>query len=501
MQIELLNTKHPEYDAPTWEDYWALYAGGQEFRKRITRMLVRNSKEPDAVYQERIKIAHYRSYLGPIVDYFVSYMFTSQLTIRASIDGEPVEPDEWYATLKEDCDGTGKDLVDFLRDRLTRALVDGRAWWIVELPDDGGERPQSRKEWQDRHLGDVTLRAIDRSQLLDWGIGADGQMDWAIVYAQEHPRRSPTSERDTILHRWWLYDRENVELFEYLQKKGQPINPKTDVGSVGGPRRHGFTRVPLVDLSVPVGLWVANRIESPQREHFALSNAHTWAIRRTCYAMPVFKIKDAQQPPTFGTGYYIMIGTDEDVVWSAPPATPFEMISAEVKAQKDEIFRIIHQMSLGVENNASTIGRSGWSKREDAVSTTVILTAYGACIRESVEKMYQLISDGRSEPYAWSIEGMDKFSPSNALDFVQAVTQALTIDIPSPTWGKEVRGRVALALVPDASQGVKDTILNEIETNFSQELMMDSYLDSYDSAEGRNAVTGNDSSVDGTDGE
>lgn len=468
MLLELLQTTNPDYDAETWRDYWALYEGGKAFRARVQRMLPRNGQEPDQVYQERLKIAHYRSYLGPIVDFFVAFLFTAQLAQRANVDGNPVDLDDWYGKWKEDCDGDGTDLTEFLRERTTRTLVDGSSWWLVDLPDDGAPPPQNRQEWAERALGNAKLRPINREQVLDWSIGPDKQLNWVLVYSQEEPRSSPTVSRNTILHRWWIYDRSTVELFEYVQDKGQPLDPKKDVPSAGI-HRHGFDRVPLVELKVPIGLWVANRIESPQREHFGLSNANTWAIRRTCYAMPVFKLKDAQKPPRMGIGYYLMIGADEEMEWAAPPATSFEMIRAEVASQKDEIFRIIHQMAMGVENNAAAIGRSAQSKEEDSNATKVILTAYGACVRKAVEQTYQLISEGRDDGYDWSVEGMDKYDTANAVGLVQAVTQATLIDIPSPTWAKEVRTRVALATVPDVSQQIKDRIRAEIETNFVAE--------------------------------
>ena len=35
---------------------------------------------------------------------------------------------------------------------------------------------------------------------------------------------------------------------------------------------------------------VADRLESPQLEHFRLTSANDWSMRRTAYAMPVFKV-------------------------------------------------------------------------------------------------------------------------------------------------------------------------------------------------------------------
>ncbi len=472
MQVALLNTTNPAYDAEYWRDLWALYEGGQSFRARMQRMLVRNAQEPDAVYAERCKVAHYRDYLGPIVDYFVAFLFTAHLAYRAKREGTAVDPDEWYGLWKEDCDGCGTDLVEFLRERMTRALVEQKAYWIIEPQTDGGPAPQSRQEWADRGLGEMRLRAINREQILDKSKGEDGALDWIIVYGCETPRTLPTSPRDMILHRWWIYTRETVELFEYRQKQGEPIDAEAQATSIGGPQPHGFDRVPVVELSVPVGLWVANRVESPQREHFALSNAHTWLIRRTCYAMPIFRLTDREVPPKMGTGYYMMIGKDETMEWSSPEGTPFEMIRAEVASQKDEIFRIIHQMALGVENNAAAVGRSALSKHEDSNATKVILTAYGACVRKAVEQTYQFIGAARDDGIEWSIEGLDKYSTDDALQLVQAISQAIMLDIPSPTWHKEALTQAALVTMPGLDQQRKDDIRAEIEKNFVEETVL-----------------------------
>ena len=68
---------------------------------------------------------------------------------------------------------------------------------------------------------------------------------------------------------------------------------------------------------------------------------------------------------------------------------------------------------------------------------------------------------------------MDKYDTADTVGLVQAVTQADMLDIPSPTWAKEVRTRVALALLPDISQQLKDEIREEIETNFVAESVLD----------------------------
>ncbi len=472
MLLKLLQATHPDYDADTWADYQALYEGGKAWRERVTRFVDRNPQEPESVYAMRCKAAHYRSYLGPIVDYFVSFLFTAPLVPRANVDGEIVEADQFYSALKEDADGSGTDLVDMLRDRLTKAVVQGASYVLLELPDPGGADVPDRATWEAMGLGKAKLRRVDRSSVRDFEVDEDGELIWAITYEPSWPRTDPRGARDVCVHTWKVYDRQTVETFSVSQKKGERLDPDMVVPSVGV-RLHGFDRVPLVKFCPSKGLWIANRVESAQREHASLSNAHTWLIRRTCFAMPVLKLKtDERRDDIFGAGYYLKLGVDESLEWSSPPNGPYDAIRQEVESQKDEIHRIVHQMAQGVSNNAATVGRSGESKQADAEATRVMLEALGASVREPVERIYDMLARARGDELDWSIEGLSGYNVVDVAGLLQAISQAVLLNIPSQTWGKEVRKRAAMALLPDADQATKDTIALEIESNFVFEDVM-----------------------------
>lgn len=471
MQLKLLRATNPDYDSDTWADYWALYSGGETWQKRAKRFLPPNPQEADDQYYQRLKAAHYRSYLGPIVDYFVSFLFTSQLVIRAQADGKTADVDEYYLRIKEDCDGQGTDLVDLLKTRLTRALVDGASYMLVDFPSDGGQRPASVADWRDRGLDGAKIRPIDRAAMLDWEADENGRLLWAIVYECTSPRPTPLDRRDGKLHKWRVYDRQLVKTYELYQERGAFLDEEQSVQLVES-RPHGLQAVPIVKLTPPCGMWIADRVASAQKEHCALSNANTWMIRRTCYAMPVFKLKDKSNVPKMGAGYYMMIGADEEFTWSAPDSTPFDSIRQEVASQKDEIFRTVHQMAQGVDNSAAAVGRSGESKQADAASTRVMLEALGSCVREAVGRVYSMLSAGRGEEYHWSIEGLGGYRVDDAELLLTAIGQVVLMDIPSPTFAKEIRARAALSMLPDADQAIKDTIRLEIEDNFVPESVL-----------------------------
>jgi hypothetical protein len=207
-----------------------------------------------------------------------------------------------------------------------------------------------------------------------------------------------------------------------------------------------------------------NRAADAQIEHFRISAALGWLQRRSAYAMGVFTLTDKNQPPVTGPGYGIILGPNEKFEFAEPAGTSFNVLQSEVKAQKDEIYRITNQMASSVDNTAGALGRSADSKSLDMAATEIILHAYSNVVKEALEKVFELISDGRGEEELhFSIEGMNKFYLVNSSDLVDTATKAKALGIQSETLYKELNCRVAEALLPwDTSQEVKDQIRKEI---------------------------------------
>jgi hypothetical protein len=455
---------NPDQDRDALADFRALYAGGKKFRERIERFLLPNEMEPLATYNLRCREASYRSYVGPIVDYFAAFLLSSGFVPRAKDDaGNIVEADDAYARFSANCDGNGTDLDSFLRGRATDALISRRAWWRLEKPSDNGEPPADRAEYEARRLGDVVVRDLDPLEVLDWSFEDDGELEWVTTYTCSRAKRDPRSPQPKTRHEWRIYDEKSVEVYAWELAPGE-IFPDSIPLESSTP--HGFSRVPIVCFDVDEAFWVLNRLSQPQLEHFRLSAGLGWAIRRTCYAMPIFQLEAGEdgeyKPPKMGAGYYLTIGANDKMTWAAPPTDVFQIVREEIGSQKDEIYRMVHQMALGVENNAASVGRSGESKLADAEAIRVILTSLGSILRCAIEKTFALISDARKDPHAWAVEGLDVYDDIDAAPLIQAIQSADAIDIPSETFQREVKTRAALALVASSEQSTKDTIREEI---------------------------------------
>jgi len=463
--LENLDATNSGYDADYWRDLDALYRGGRAFRDRIRNFLLQHQMEPTAVYHQRLQEASYRSYLGPIIDYYVAWLFSGAFSVRAkSLTGDTLqEPDPWYAAFREDVGGD-IDMTDFMRERFKTALVKKRAHWICELNDDGqADWPDNLAEFHGRKFGEARLFKVDPEELYDWETDVKGNLTWCVIHNIQKIRPTVYQKRVLNVETWKVYDVKYVTTFEIRYEDGKRPASTELISEKEQPRRHGFLQVPLQTVEIPEGLWIANRIRDPQLEHFRLGTGLGWAIRRTCYAMPVFKIKDATKPPVMGAGYFIMIDVDEEMTWSAPPNQPFDVISKEVDVQRNDMFRVTHQMALGLDNNAETVGRSADSKAEDNAATRIMLNAYGMIMAEVIEETYEMISDARGDKdISWSIEGFSGYDTATAPEVISNAMNAQMLNIPSKRFLTEIKTKVAWATMPEASQDVKDEIRKEI---------------------------------------
>lgn len=466
MELGILDTTHSSYDTSRWCELDALAKGGQDFKALISKFLPQNPVEPEDVYMQRRAQAHYRSYVGSIINLYTSWLFASAFSVKAyERDTEtPIESlSKFYGQFQEDV-GNETQIGSFIKERFRAALTTQKSAWLVELPSNDGMEAESAQDWEARGLGRATLKAVERHELLDWQEDDEGVLTWAIVHTCFETRESWVMARNTVTETWRVYDRAYVHTFQLRYEHGKrPTDPKHEVPRVGEPQLHGFKRVPLIRLELPKELCIGEQIFDTQLEHFRLDNALSWLIRRTCYAQPVFNLEDGENPPRMGTGYAIVIGKDDKMGWTSPPVAPFDILQKNIDNKRDEIYRIVHQLAQGVDNNAETVGRSADSKEIDAAATRIMLNAYGEIVCKPIEETYEMISEARGEDsYEWSVEGLAGYDTATVSSLIANTAAARTLGIPSQVFHKELCSKVAMALLPEADQRVKDSIRKEI---------------------------------------
>jgi hypothetical protein len=471
MLIRTLNQKNPEYDGELWLDYDALYKSGHHFTERIHRFLLQNPQEPHETYLKRQKEASFRSYLGTIVDYFSALLFSVPVIYKPTLGPEKaeVEAPEWVQAFADDVDGCGADLSDFLRTCLVEACVKRKSFWMLDFPENYG-KSATKLDAERSGASDVKLRVIKRDQVIDWGKDRRGNLLWAIIREEDTLREEPEDTRDTKVTTWTVVDRQRLRRFEVATKLRESPNEDTNLEPIFEVE-HGMGEVPLVELDVEDGMWIANRVAMPQTEHFRLSAANNWSMKRTAYAMPVLHLEDPEgfNPGKMGAGYFLKLRVNEKIEWIAPPSQHFIAVTEEVRNQKDEIFRLVTQMSLGVDNNSAAIGRSAESKIVDAEAIQVILRTYANKVRDRLKRALNLLSKARGEQHEWMVEGLDRFETLSPDVLVTLLKEAIGIGIPSSTFMVEAKCRVANALLPGLDSTSKQTIRDEIQDGVENE--------------------------------
>jgi hypothetical protein len=464
-----LNQRNPGFRPERHRLLCALYEGGEKLEQQYSALLPQRERERQQRYQLRLKEAQYRNYLGPIIDYFRSMLFVSRPILKAKKDGAEeatTDAGDYWSALREDCDGGGTDIDAFYGQILTDAMV-GRTGWIrLHLPEDGGVEPGDAAEFEKRKLGDAWLERLEACDVLDWDDDGAGRLAWAITHKREQRRRGISDIRKRVVETWDYLTPESIETYRIEYDSDNPPKGEDEVQRMGPPRRNRFGAVPLVCLDLPPALWVANRLQSAQLAHFRKLNAQAWSLAATCYAVREYFVKDPDefQKQVSGPGYEVVLFQEDKAQWSAPPGEHFNALDVEIKAEKDEIFRVAHQMALGVENNAAAVGRSADSKASDAEVTRVTLTAFSRVVKETIEYTLDLIATARGEKLDWSVEGLDDFA---AFDLGAFLTQLTLLEkaggVMSRTFSVQKQIRVAESLLKDVDEETKAQIRKEIE--------------------------------------
>lgn len=448
------------------EDLEALYKGGHEFRERLERFMPRRPDEAETHYKLRKSLATYFNYFRTIANFLSAYVFTD----RMECVSDPSKPDDAYAAFLADADGQGTSFADMLKTALTQALVCRRHWILVDFPR-AEDAPATAAEWDAAGLGAAYLCMHDDDDVLRYKADHRGALEWVVIKTCDTDQADPIEPAPMTKWTWTIYTRTEWVRYSIRFESSKPPNGRTDVPEEARGPCITPGAVPVVPFELPHALWAGDLLRDPAIENFRARAALSFSLARTCFAMRNFFLReDPGQEPKAAVAMGNVYGVDERVEWDAPPAEAFAPAAAYVGDTKDELFRVANNMALGVNNNAAAVGRSADSKAQDAAAMTVVAMALGVEVRRVAEKVLDLVARGRADKgLTWSVLGLDSYKPEDVATIVDAAVSAESLSIPSPTFARLHKTRVALALVPDASAEDRKRIAEEIEANVTDE--------------------------------
>jgi hypothetical protein len=448
MATEIMR-EHREYAAKKrmWRMYRHLYAGGEELRANAAEYLIPRQREPRDVYQERLNRVFYENYAGSIIDWYAATLFRREPIL--SFEGENQRSKDFFAEFTEDCDLKGTALSDFFRKRFTETLIYGSSFVLIDFPRHKGWAG-SRAEEDALGFSRAYLVGYTPEDIVNWERNSRGSLEWVVVRLKE----PGLGEEDR--HGYWVrYDREEFVLYRSDGKREEVLDR-------GAHAMAQFGRTPLVEMTVPEGLWLMNKAALLQLEHFNKSNALSWALTMGLFAMPVV-YTDREWEQMVGESYYIQLGQGDRFGWTEPEGKVYQIAAENLERLKDEIYRVCYLLTQAGGPMAGGAAQSGLSKQRDYAITQEILRAYGDGVKDAIRRVLRAVNEARGDGLTIGVAGMDEFDIGEFSSELSDAERLLKLGIESPTLKKQILKRLASKYLCDVRQDIKDRIAGEIE--------------------------------------
>lgn len=518
--VEQLNQEHPQrsFWLQAYLDYELLYKGGLDFKRaagrnsltiaaiqgapatsldlmanigRRRRFLYQLEGEPDTKYISRWERCYYIPYAAAIIDYFRHWLFSSPPNIRPRIDMDAVRDDngvaptdeqlaeaeapeapDWFDPFMRDCTGSGTSFHDLGKQVFGDVLLYRKAGWVIATADMNLSSSVVDVKAKDR--SPIALTAFDAKDILDWQEDSNGKLEWILLRRHETCREFPAMRRE-VETRLFL-DRDSWGAWEVTrdpEAQGDPMPVLIDYG------KHNLGEVPFEWMTLPDGMWIMNKLAAWQVDLFNQMSMLSYSQLVACFPQPYIKSAEGSESATtriMGEGIILQLraGGDgnnaEEFGWAVTDTGPLEFNAKRILEQRDEGYRIVHQMALAVDSQAiGAIARSGASKIEDRKAAEIMLCGYGGYLRDFQLRTLDKISRLMGDDTEWVVEGYDSFEISSLMEELQTAGLLQTFQIKSPTFNAEMEKSIATGRVLNhADEAMKAKIRNEIQGAYDQ---------------------------------
>jgi hypothetical protein len=440
----------------TLRTYRDLYAGGFEFKARVTHYLQQRQKEPADIYLERVHRAFYENYIGSIVDWYSATLFRREPSLQ--FDGGLDADRGFLSEFVEDCDLRGSKLSNFFRLCFTDSLVTGQSHVLIDFPV-RTQLARNRAEEDASGLSRAFLVRYGAEDLINWNLDDRGDYEWVVLRTEAERQLSIDSSEIVKETRWAYYDKTEFRIYKRLER----TDGTGDIVLLAqGPHAMARqNRVPLVSLRLNDGLWLLNKAALLQLEHFNKSNSLGWAITMGLFAMPVI-YSDREWNQIVGESYYIQLGANDRFGWTEPDGKVYQIAADNLEVLKEEIYRVCY-LSQASGEAMSGHSQSALSKQIEFTITQEVLRAYAGIVKESIKKVLTSISEARQDDVQVYVAGMDEVDINDFGTDLDQAGKLLQLNIQSPSLRKQIFQRLALKYLSDARQDTKDQIAQEIE--------------------------------------
>ncbi len=523
-----LNAKRPKagpldrgYDEKVWQQLTDEYIGGFQIQENAAAYLPKSPDETQARYEARVKDpVAYINYFGRVVGFYAAMVFQEPLSIMRADQKGGAPSGDVYTAFGEDADLQGRSFRDVLREAFTWALVTSKAFVALDFPAPPEGTPvASRADEQALALDRPYAYVMHPEEMLWWEYDAVvhrakdltkmqrpgekaprvewsyGRLKWCVTKRKIRERESVEEKPGGFIEEFKVWEKGNDGVVRWATYRTKPLDTaeqkhadeeiceRTATGDVT------FPEIPVLEVAVPYNLWLGNLIGSLNLEHWRRRSLMVAAQSRAMHAilwvkygpqlgevggsMPSHMAQDprrgispAQKAAEKGA---VQLDASDDIGFAEPSGAAFEKENTQLKDLGDIIFQLSSQMAGSLVASTTALGRSGASKSEDMASARIVCAAYGEICRDVAVRAWTMISRARDESTTWAAHGMDDFSAPDRAGAIEEATQLGALDIPSPTFRREARKRLAGDILPGLAPAQVKRIHEEIDANISDE--------------------------------
>jgi hypothetical protein len=498
-----LLTQNEEYNPALLGELEELYQGGYGILQNSGKYLTQLVGEAEDRYRERCRITSYQPFFAHVVNAFATALFGQPLDVKPAADasnpdtpGELPDPTLYHA-FQKDCDKAGTTFLDLMKALLITALKKRSAIVHLDFPAPGDVEPKNKAEEDAMGSDRVYAYEVPVEQLIDWEDGKDGLV-WATLHWKEIPREGPFGLRDTVVEHFKIWQmKDGVAVWRQFDVRypvnGPVPNPEQEIPETSNGKT-SFKRIPLLKLTLPIGLWTGNMIGPQCREHFQRRSSLIGSQNRSLCAIPwvalgpsigaegdaipaeITQNESRGDDPVkqFKSRGYVVLGSDDKIGFAEPLGHCYELVDKQLDRLRDAIFSVASQMAASITGSSSTaLGRSGLSKQKDTESTAKVLGELGSKVRQFAALVYRTISEARGEDVIWTAHGLDSYELEEREQILQEGISLDQVSIPSTTFKKHHKFQTAKKLLGVGTDpATLDQIKLEIESGVDDEVAL-----------------------------
>lgn len=459
--------------APTWEIIADLRDGASTLVRKAAKYIPKRPGEKPDVYQLRLDKFSYTPVMSTAVREFTAKLVSSPIVVSGA-------DSDFWARFRENLDRSGSDESEVLNQILSKLLYFGRVFIGCDRPALGFV-PRSQAEVPD--TADPFIVLYEPLHVINQGKG------WYLT-RQIVEDNQPTVSRKILRFQYWTeteiatYEIEcQVDEYGKVTRVKKPLrngypSPKTLIPRVGEPVRHGLGRNPMLELVLPVEMWVGNLAYLKQLQHTRIESSWTDAgtvagtVQRV-YTPPAPVPTDdprilLEQPKYQDldfTGSHVLVGAGFKFEESSGSA--IGALTSQLATIEQQIRELV---SMGYLNHQAA-SQSGAAKEVDMSLITDTMRSYGKKVARLYQDVLQLVARMvNQDPDAISVQGLEDYSVDTLDKMVDLTIKMLPIvdsfpDLVTQIWVSKICRLMTGTLSPEQTGQVAAELENVFLTS------------------------------------